>query len=305
MPLDPALGELLKQMEEAGGPPLNEMAPADAREMYRGLQQTLPYQEVHRVFDDDANGVGIRVYRPSDARALPCLLFYHGGGWVIGDLDTHDSVCRQLANQAECVVIAADYRLAPEHPWPAALDDCYQVLQWSVDNADKLDIDPTRVAVGGDSAGGNLAACVSLRSKFEGGPPIAFQLLIYPVTDAALNTPSYEENGEGYLLTMESMAWFLDQYLGTGTDNRNDPLALPLQADDLADLPDACIITAEFDPLRDEGEQFADKLKDAGVNTDLRRFDGMIHGFFGMTHLVQGARDAMDFASGTLKRALQ
>lgn len=304
MPLDPALGELLKQMAEAGGPALHEMNPAEARAMYRGLQETLPFDDVHEVFDEDANGVAVRVYRPSDARALPCLVFYHGGGWVIGDLDTHDSVCRQLANGTGCVVIAVDYRLAPENPYPAALEDSYHALQWSIDHADKLDIDPTRVAVGGDSAGGNLAACVSLKSKLEGGPPIAFQLLIYPVADAAMDTPSYEENGEGYLLTTDSMAWFLDQYLGAGSANRNDPLALPLRAPDLTGLPDACVITAEFDPLRDEGEMLAGRLQDAGVNTAIRRFDGMIHGFFGMTHLVEGARDAMAFASGEIKRAL-
>lgn len=303
MSLDPVLGELIRQMNEAGGPALNEMSPVDAREMYRGMQEALPFHEVHQVTDEDADGVQVRIYRPSADRSLPCLVFFHGGGWVIGDLETHDSVCRQLANQVQCVVIAVDYRLAPEHPYPAALEDCYHTVQWAVDNAHRLDIDPTRVAVGGDSAGGNLAACVCLKSRQEGGPPISFQLLIYPVTDTAMDTSSYEENREGYLLTRDSMSWFMEQYLGTASDNRLDPLAAPLRAPDFSNLPGACIITAEFDPLRDEGEHLAARLDSSGVHASLRHFDGMIHGFFGMTHLVEGARDAMDFASRELRDA--
>jgi len=305
MPLDPALEAMLKQMAEAEAPALSEMSPVEAREMYRAMQQTLPTCELHSVADDMANNVPVRVYRPSAAGGLPCLVFFHGGGWVIGDLDTHDSVCRQLAARVQCVIVSVDYRLAPEHPFPAPLDDCYQALRWVVDNADKLNIDPTRVAVGGDSAGGNLSAAVSLKSKMEGGPSLSYQLLIYPVTDTAMDTPSYEENKEGYMLTRDSMVWFWNQYLGTGEENRRNPLAAPLRADDHSGLPPACVITAEFDPLRDEGERLGEKLAAAGVETTIERFDGMIHGFFGMTHLVEGAREAMDLAALRLKTAFR
>lgn len=304
MPLDPAFEAMLRQLAEAGGPALSEMTPVEAREVYKALQQTLPVPDVHHVADGDADGVPVRIYRPSDGRSLPSLVYFHGGGWVIGDLDTHDSICRQLASAAGCVVVAVDYRLAPEYRFPAALDDCYRALGWVIDHADTLDIDPTRVAVGGDSAGGNLGACVSLKSKLEGGPPVAFQLLIYPVTDTAMSMPSYNENGEGYMLTRDGMAWFFDQYLGADGDNRSHPLAAPLHAEDLSGLPPACVITAEFDPLRDEGERFGEKLSAAGVDTTIRRFDGMIHGFFGMTHMGEAPREALALAADQLKNAL-
>jgi len=302
MPLDPLVEGMLKQMAEAGGPPLTEMAPADARAMYRMMNEANSRADVHGVTDTSAGGVPVRIYRPSAANELPCLVYFHGGGWVIGDIETHDNVCRNLALQAQCAVISADYRLAPEHPFPAPLEDCYAVTSWAADNAAALDIDASRIAVGGDSAGGNLSACVSLKAKQENGPRLVHQLLIYPVTDAALDTESYAANGEGYMLTKDGMQWFLDHYLGEAVD-RSDPLIAPLRATDLAGLPAATIITAEFDPLRDEGEAYGSKLNAAGVDTLVRRYDGMIHGFIGMTDLLDGARDATAFAAERLRAA--
>lgn len=289
-------------MEEAGAPPMIEMTPADARAMYRMMNEENTRAPMHDVSDMEADGVAVRVYRPGPEDNLPCLVYFHGGGWVIGDLETHDNVCRNLASEAQCVVVATDYRLAPEHPFPAPFDDCYTVTRWVADNAGKLNIDASRIALGGDSAGGNLTACVSLRIKDEGGPAIAHQLMIYPVTDTALDTGSYKANGEGYMLTRDSMAWFFDHYLGDSTD-RAHPYISPLQAKDLSGLPPATIITAEFDPLRDEGEAYGERLKKAGVETLVRRFDGMIHGFFSMTDLLPSAREATSLAASQLKSA--
>lgn len=302
MPLDPIVEGMLNQMAEAGGPPMTEMPPADARAMYRAMNEANTRAPMHQVTDAEADGVGVRIYRPGPGENLPCLVYYHGGGWVIGDLETHDNVCRNLARDANCVVVAVDYRLAPEHPFPAPLDDCYTAAKWVAANAGKLGIDANRIAHGGDSAGGNLTACVSLKIKQEGGPALVHQLMVYPVTDAALDTGSYAANAEGYLLTRDSMAWFFDHYLGEKAD-RLDPYISPIRARDLSGLPSATIITAEFDPLRDEGEAFGDKLKAAGVDTLVQRFDGMIHGFFSMTDLLPAARDATGLAAKRLKAA--
>lgn len=301
MPLDPVVEGMLKQMAATGGPTLTEMSPPAAREMYRMMNQAFSKADMHSVRDDSAAGVPIRIYRPVDAPALPCLVYFHGGGWVIGDLATHDNVCRNLAARTGCAVIATDYRLAPEHPFPAPLNDCYNTLEWVHANAAELGIDPDRIAVGGDSAGGNLSACVSLRARDENGPAIIHQLLIYPATDSALDTGSYTTNGEGYMLTKAGMEWFYNHYIGS--HDRFDPLIAPLRAKNLSGLPPATVITAEFDPLRDEGEAYGNKLKAAGVPVVIQRFDGMIHGFFGMTDLIDGARKANDLAAERLKAA--
>lgn len=302
MALDTTVEEMLKQMADAAATPMIEMAVDDARAMYRMMNEGNTRAPMHEVTDTDADGVPVRVYRPGPEDKLPCLVYFHGGGWVIGDLETHDSVCRNLARDAHCVVIATDYRLAPEHSFPAALDDCYAVTCWAASHADQLNIDSARIAIGGDSSGGNLAACVSLRIKGEGGPAIVHQLLIYPVTDAALDSGSYEANGAGYMLTRDTMEWFFSHYVGADADPF-DPYISPLRAKDLSNLPSATVITAEFDPLRDEGEAYADKLKAAGVDTLAMRFDGMIHGFFAMTDLLPSARDATSLAAERLKGA--
>ncbi|HKI73737.1 MAG TPA: alpha/beta hydrolase, partial [Pseudomonadales bacterium] len=263
MALDPIVEQMLTQMAEAGGPTLAEMTLADARAMYRMMGENFSRPQMDSIEDTTANGVSVRIYRPSAADKLPCLVYFHGGGWVIGDLESHDNVCRTLADQIGCVVIATDYRLSPEHPFPAPLDDCYTVTRWAADNADALNIDAAKIAVGGDSAGGNLSACVALRIKQEGGPALVHQLLMCPVTDAAMDTASYSENAEGYMLTRDTMTWFFGHYLGD-TDSKN-PYISPLHAEDLSGLPPATVITAQYDPLRDEGEAYAGRLKAAGV----------------------------------------
>jgi acetyl esterase len=243
------------------------------------------------------------VYTPEDAVGSNrgVLLWLHGGGWVIGDLDTADSTCRALANRAGAVVVSVDYRLAPEHPAPAALEDCLAALTWTVENAELLGVDVSKVAVGGDSAGGNLAALVCQRVRDEFGPDIDFQLLVYPVTDLTLGHPSIDENAEGYFLTKASMEWFVDCYLGDR--ERKDASVSPLFAD-LSGLPPALVITAEYDPLRDEGEAYATRLQEAGVPTEHRRYDGQIHGFLGMATMLDGGRHALDLAGAALRTAL-
>lgn len=301
MPLDPIVEGMLQQMAEAGGAPLNEMSPEEGRVMYRTMNEAFSKAEMHDVTDTTAGGVNIRIYRPSAEANLPCLVYFHGGGWVIGDLETHDNVCRNLASETGCVVVATDYRLAPEHPFPAPLEDCYTVLTWVNANAGELGIDADRIAVGGDSAGGNLSACVSLKARNENGPRIVHQLLIYPVTDAAMDTASYTANAEGYMLTRVGMEWFFGHYVGSA--DKFDPMISPLRAEDVSDLPPATVITAEFDPLRDEGEAYGERLKAAGVDTHVQRFDGMIHGFFGMTDILEGSRNANSLAAQRLKAA--
>jgi acetyl esterase len=230
------------------------------------------------------------------------LVYFHGGGWVLGGIETHDGVCRELANAAGCVVVSVDYRLAPEHKFPAAVEDCYAATQWAAAHAGDLGADARRLAVGGDSAGGNLAAVVSQMAPDRGGPPIVFELLVYPVTTAAFDTPSYRDNAEGYLLTAGDMRWFWNHYLN-GPADADNPYASPLRATRLAGLPPALVITAEFDPLRDEGEQYAQRLEEAGVPTRLIRYDGMIHGFFGMSHMMDKAKAAVREAGANLRLA--
>ncbi len=303
MPLDPVYQEMLKQMAAAGGPAMTDVSPPEAREMYRGLQAAAYVADIKHIEDRDANGIKIRIYRDTMEKT-PCIVYFHGGGWVIGDLDTHDTICTQLAAETGYAVISVDYRLAPENPFPAPIDDCYDGLCWIAANAVELNIDPEKIAVAGDSAGGNLAAAACIKARDQGQPAIAFQALFYPVTDVNFDTGSYHENAEGYFLTREGMQWFWDHYIGQGEANRKNPLAAPLQASDFSGLPAAQIMTAEFDPLRDEGESYARALSDAGVAVEVKRYDGMIHGFFGATDVTQGARDAMADAVRALKAAL-
>ena len=300
MPLDPTVEVMLQQMAEAQGPALNEMSPPEAREMYRTLNEASPKPEVTSVEDRKAGEIPIRIYKVSEQGEQPVVVFFHGGGWVIGDLETHDSACRQLAIAAKCTVIAVDYRLAPEHPFPASIDDCFEATKWVAENAVSLGVDAGKLSVAGDSAGGNLAACVCLKARDASGPAIGFQLLIYPVTDASMNTESYEANKDGYMLTRDGMQWFWDHY--TGGQQVNNPHASPMSAPDLSGLPAACVITAEYDPLRDEGEAYGEALQAAGVTTNTVRFDGMIHGFIAMTDMLEGSRKAMDLAAAELKQ---
>jgi acetyl esterase len=242
--------------------------------------------------------IPIRVYTPTGTGPFPILVFFHGGGWVIGDLESHDGLCRSLTNAVGCVTVSVDYRLAPEHKFPAAPEDCYAAAKWVADNAATINGDPQRIAVGGDSAGGNLTAVVSLMARDRGGPKLVYQLMIYPATDYFPDTPSMRDNADGYFLTKVDMVWFLNHYLTSEADAK-DPYMSPIKANDLHGLPPAMVITAEFDPLRDEGELYAARLKEAGVPVVLKRYDGMIHGFLSMSAmLVQGKKAHEDAVAG-------
>jgi acetyl esterase len=305
MPIDPQAQAFLDQLNALGAQPLSSMPVADARRAMDALAalrvEPSPVRSaVDRRIPGPGGEVPVRIYTPNATAPLPLLVYFHGGGWVLGGLDTHDGTCRELANGAGCVVVSVDYRLAPEHKFPAAAEDCYAASQWAAAHAAELGADAKRVAVGGDSAGGNLAAAVAQMARDRGGPPLVFQLLIYPVIAAAFDTQSYRDNAEGYLLTAGDMRWFWNHYLATPADAAN-PHAAPLSARTLAGLPPALVITAEFDPLRDEGELYAHRLEEAGVPTRLSRYDGMIHGFFGMGHIMDKARAAVQESCANLR----
>lgn len=276
-----------------------------------GLAATLarlgaPAEEVggveEREVETGSRPIGVRVYRPAAEGPHPLLLLLHGGGWALGDLETHDGVSRSLCNAAPAVVVAVDYRRAPEHRFPAALDDADACLRWSADHARELGADPDRIVVGGDSAGGNLAAALALLARDRRGPEIAAQILIYPVLDARCDTPSFAENGSGYFLTLEKMRWFWRMYLPEGDDG-SSPYASPLRSRDLSGLPPAFVVTAEYDPLRDEGERYVERLRAAGVPATFRRYDGLIHAFFSMGGRIPEARDAIDRCAEVIRRA--
>jgi acetyl esterase len=301
VPLDPAIKTVLDQLESAGGPALHEVSPGEAREMMKLLTAIEGEPEaVARVENRTIAGVPVRVYG-GDGGPQPILVWYHGGGWVIGDLDTADGVARKLANRANALVVSVDYRLAPEHPYPAPVDDCWAVLEWVAANGAELGGDPARIAVGGDSAGGNLAAVMAIKAR-DAGLSLREQLLVYPATDLTLSFPSIDENGEGYLLTKDSMVWFTNHYLG-GADPK-EPTISPYYADDVSGVAPAHIITAEFDPLRDEGEAYGERLKDAGVAVEAKRYDGMIHGFYGLAIVTPVADEAIESSAAGLRAAL-
>jgi acetyl esterase len=307
MPLDPQAQRLIDTMAALNLKPVEESTPEEARESIRARTAALgPFEDVAAVTDHRVPVAGgeitVRAYSPGERGPHPALVYYHGGGWVIGDLYTHDGICRSLTNAARCAVLSVDYRLAPEWKYPVAADDSYAALEWVVASAARLGIDPRRIAVGGDSAGGNLATVVALMARERGGPALALQVLIYPVTDHGLNTRSYIENATGYLLTREGMRWFWQHYLAGEAQGR-EPYASPLRASSLAGLPPALVITAEYDPLRDEGEAYAARLRDAGVPVTLTRYPGMFHGFIRMTRFLDQARIARDEIAGSLQKA--
>lgn len=275
-------------LAQIGGPAMNELSAIEARAMYDS-RRVPATENVHHMRDVVADGVNCRLYRPNDNTNLGLLLYFHGGGWVVGDLESHDAVCRSLCNKSGVAILAVDYRLAPEHKFPAAIEDAVTVTRWAHANAASLGCNPERIAVGGDSAGGNLAAVVAQLQIV----PLVFQLLIYPVTDARMATPSYEENKNGPLLTRGGMEWFFDHYIG-GVTNNVDPRVSPVMASDavIAGTPPALVITAEFDPLRDEGEQYAARLSANGVSTSLVRYYGMFHGFLSMADFLDDGRAA-------------
>ncbi len=306
MPVDPQIQALLDAAKEF--PPIQTLSPEQAREQYaarpiEGLRVPEIASAADRMIDGPGGTLGLRIYTPLGQGPFPLLVFFHGSGFVVCSLDTHDAMCRNLCAGAGCVVASVDYRLAPEHKFPAAPEDCLHATRWAGANATILGADPERIAVGGDSAGGNLAAVTALRIRDEGGPGLRAQLLIYPVTDYwKPGTPSYAENAEGYGLTRAGMEWFWDHYLASPEDARN-PHAAPLRAPDLHGLPPALVITAEYDPLRDEAELYAARLREAGVPAELVRYAGMNHGFFFWPGIVDVASTALDAASAWLRRA--
>ena len=313
MALDPQAQEVINLVIKSGRPAYHTLSPKDARQLFRETRpaSTPTPPEIGAVRNLVADGPGgpipLRVYRPAGVAAgtpLPGLVFFHGGGWVIGDLDTHDVQCRQLTAEAGITVVAVDYRLAPEHKFPAAVDDAWAATRWVAAHGSELGVDAQRLAVAGDSAGGNLAAVVALLAREAGAPAIALQVLVYPVTDVSAESLSYRDFAEGYLLTRESMRWFTNHYLKSQGEVQ-DWRASPLRATSLAGLPPALVVTAGFDPLRDEGAAYAARLTDAGVRVDYVCYGGMIHGFMPMGRLIDTGNRAISHVAASLRQALR
>ena len=309
MPVTAEVKTILDLLASFEGPPIDEATPDELRANYMAMSMAATKADLASVEDRVAPGpagdIPVRVYVPVGAEAgpRPVLVYFHGGGWVIGSIETHDAAVRSLAARSGVTVVSVDYRLAPEHPFPAPLDDCVAAVEWVVASASELSIDPGRLAVGGDSAGGNLAAVVATRLRDTAAAP-RFQLLVYPVTDGTLSHESIEDNADGYFLTKDMMAWFWQHYVGSGS--RTDPACSPLHAptSSLEGVCPALVITAEFDPLRDEGEAYAAHLSAAGVPVTTTRYDGVIHGFFQMGDMIPEGVQALDQAAEALQRAL-
>ena len=310
--LHPHACALLDLMEARGVPPTHTLPVDEARRLYRerrAITQPAP-PEVGEVRELEASGphvaIPLRLYRPlgATAKALPALVYFHGGGWVIGDLETHDTLCRELANGSGCAVVAVDYRMGPEHRFPAAVDDAIAATRWVHANAGSLRLDAQRLAIGGDSAGGNLAAVVALAARDAGDLPLCFQLLIYPATDMRRTAASHERNGEGYLLTRDTITWFHDHYIDDAALDA-DWRASPLLHADLSRLPPALVVTAGFDPLRDEGIAYAQALTQAGNRAALVSFERQIHGFITMGRVIDEANVAVDLCAAQLGRELR
>ena len=311
--LHPQAKAFIDLLEQRGVPPTHTLTPADARKFYRerrAVTQPDPGEvaEVRELQADGLHGpIPMRLYRPlgsAAASVLPVLVYYHGGGWTIGDLDTHDTLCRELCNLSGCAVVAVDYRMGPEHRFPAAVDDVLAATRWVRREAAALGIDPARLAVGGDSAGGNLAAVVAIAARDAGDLPVAFQLLIYPATDMRCVHPSHSSNGQGYLLTSDTIRYFHDHYI-TDAAQDLDWRASPLLREDLAGLPPALVLTAGYDPLRDEGLDYARALTAAGNRTTYVCFERQIHGFITMGRLLDEANAAVSMCAAELRRALE
>ena len=280
--------------------PFEELPPTEARALY-SAGQVPSTESVHEIRDVQAGSIPCRLYRPSAKTDLGLLVFFHGGGWVIGDLNSHDGVCRSLANKSGHAVLSVDYRLAPEHKFPAAFDDCVAAVKWAFENAKSLGIDKSRMAVGGDSAGGNLAAAVALAEVV----PLKFQLLIYPAVDMRMESPSINENANAPILTKAVMSWFVAHYMSSDTDRTNINASPMLASDELLKkMPPAIVITAQYDPLRDEGEAYGKRLVENGISTTITRYNGAFHGFFNMITILDDAQSAHAQASTLLKKYL-
>jgi acetyl esterase len=310
MPLDPVLKSFLDQMAAVPGPKMWEMSPPDARQAFIGLFQVagpkdVPIGRTENLSVPGGDGpVPVRLYSPvaAGSEALPVLVYFHGGGFVIGDLETHDGLCRMFANEAGCRVVAVQYRLAPEHKYPAAVDDAFAALKWVEASASRLGIDANRIAVGGDSAGGALAAVVAHMAKEQGAPSLAFQLLLFPVTQIGGDTSSLREFAVGYFLEKRTLDWFFGHYLPADADP-SDPRVSPLRAKEFSNLPPAYFMLGGFDPLHDEGVQYAEKLRAAGVPVTVADYGDMVHCFFYLQTIVPQAREAVEAAAQALRNA--
>jgi acetyl esterase len=309
MPLDPQAAAFLQELGLQCIPPLEEMPLDTARwALLMAARPKLPPPELARIETmtipgPDGTELRVRVYWPHGDGPFAVCLYFHGGGWVLNTIDTHDDLVRRLTAEAGCVFVSVDYRLAPEHKYPAAIEDAYAALNWVVDHAAEWNVDPQRIAVSGDSAGGNIAAVLCLMTRDRGGPTIAFQALIYPITDCDFGRPSYHENADGYFLTKKQMLWFWDHYVRS-PEQMSESYASPLRAESLRGLPPAFVLTAEFDPLRDEGEAYAAALKDAGVPVTLHRYDGLIHAFVKRVDQFDAALAAIREVGDVLRQAL-
>lgn len=310
--LDKEAKDFLDAVKQANRPDYSTMSPKETRKFYKETRKAVmpeppDISEVDNIAAPGPHGpIPLRYYRPAEVdkrEPLPVLVYYHGGGWVFGDLDTHDVVCRTLSNEGRCAVVSVDYRMGPEFKFPVAVDDAYAAVKWVAEEAKSLRIDPQRLAVGGDSAGGNLAAAVTLLARdAEDAPKIAYQLLIYPATDMHMTTESHRKFAEGHLLTRATMDWCQEHYLKSAAD-RDDWRASPLRAEKLSGLPPAYMLIAGNDPLRDEGEAYAMKLKAAGVPVVLREFEGQVHGFIAMGRIMPQANQALAEMGVALKLA--
>lgn len=309
MTLDPQAAHALEAAKQSGLPLLETLPPRQARVQYDETAAIVGGEPpaLFDVRDTQAEGplgdIPLRVYTPHDAggQPLPILIYLHGGGWVIGSRDSHDVPCRYLALESGCIVVSVDYRMAPEHPFPEPVEDCWAAVQWIAENAPALGGSADRLAVGGDSAGGNLATIMCLLARDRGGPRFAHQLLIYPGTDMTRSYPSHTELADGYRLTSALMGWFIAHYFSGDRQDLRDPMASPLFASDLSGLPPALTITAGYDPLRDEGMAYHEKLQEHGVPSQHRQYAGMIHGFINMPGMIDAARDCFAVCGAELK----
>mgnify|MGYP005810824501 CR=1 FL=1 len=306
MPLTEECLVVMRVLKDAGIKALDELPAAEGRAYFNAVFKTKPEDQeaVTRVEDRQipvsGGEIPIRIYAPQSAGARPALVHFHGGGWVYMNLDSHDGYCRQLANRTGCVVVAIEYRKAPEFPAPTAAEDCYAALQWVAANGASFGVDTAKLGVVGDSAGGNLAAVISQLARDRKGPQLSLQILTYPATDGTMSAPSIKENAAAPLLGEAQMRWFWQHYLGKN-DPKN-PVVSPLHAASLAGLPPAFVSTAEFDPLRDEGERYAAQMKAAGVEVDLRRYDGVFHGFMLMGKIISQARELLAEQTAFVKK---
>ena len=307
MPLHPQAAAFLEQLSRLKSPPIESVPLHLTRQALilgsavKMAPAKLARIETRTIAGPDGDDMKVRIYWPHGAGPFGVCQYFHGGGWVLNSIDTHDDLAQRLSEASGCVFVSVDYRLAPEHKYPAAIEDAFAALKWVVATANELQIDPHWIAVSGDSAGGNIAAALCLMTRDRGGPPIAFQALIYPIVDCDFDRPSYRENADGYFLTTSQMHWFWQHYVDSPEQMR-EPYASPLRSDSLKGLPPALILTAEFDPLRDEGEAYAEALRAAGVAVDVRRYDGMIHAFIKRVDQFDTALGAIRQIGDALKR---